>query len=396
MPDDKGLPGFLVLIIMSPVQVQLAKKYGNNIITIDGPKFVKTCKITTIMVESETQSCIPVAYLITDATLGKLNHTMMSFFAFFRKQTGINKVNVLMDEMDLDVYRLWTKIFGKPANRWYCPVELEKQWKENIYKTNDTELQNYLMQSFQTLREETDLDRFKEKFEIFKKAACRPNQHIFVELSLCPERWAYCYRNNIVYKPSDPEEKKERNSLLENIKTCPLPKVLHSIMSILKKDLVKKIQGSSKEIIAEYKNGMAIRHDNTNVSVSYDLEREIYLVDDHLVIQNKNHIECPNSCEKCQICYDCYVCSCLDFAINPTICRHIHAVALAPKMDRSRMENVWNETKKLEALKNLLSESWNDIKKIIDAAKPGDDLENFCILLKNLQDFSEACTKEGI
>lgn len=124
---------------------------------------------------------------------------------------------------------------------------------------------------------------------------------------------------------------------LEGKKTKRLDKGVHALMKYIRDKIIDRLIKNVKGKANSHTKNIIMRH-TAAVNCSFDinnLENNSWLVtgtnDSYCITKKQEDICCRLICLGCNICIHSYNCTCVDYFIHSTICKHIHAVCILVK-----------------------------------------------------------------
>lgn len=111
-----------------------------------------------------------------------------------------------------------------------------------------------------------------------------------------------------------------------------LDKSLHVLLKFVRDKSIDMLIKNIKGKYTQHNIGIIKRH---HIAVNGDLslekvdDKNIWIVNSTYCIENISTEVCCNlKCEKCNICFHMYTCTCNDYVISSSICKHIHFVVI--------------------------------------------------------------------
>ena len=155
-----------VLILQTPFQATLLKKFGSNIICIDSTH--KTTGydffLTTVLVVDEYGEGYPVAWCLS-------NHedkvVMTIFYTCLKSKAGAINPQWMMTDDAEQFYSAWLTVFNDHPQKLLCAWHLDRAWKTNLSKIQDNEMKCQVYHLLRTLIEETNVEKFNIALDNF-------------------------------------------------------------------------------------------------------------------------------------------------------------------------------------------------------------------------------------
>lgn len=337
-----------VLIIMTELQREMLRSYGNNVVAVDGARAATGCQfvLQSVLVLDEYREAFPAAFAISN----RADETVLDIFlTCVREKVGVLRPSTLVTSMQQSCYESWRRIMATPGQRLYCTWHVNQAWLEQLKQVTNKEKQYKLKQKLYDLRLEAYRVPFAEKLQAFL-ADVDEETRGFVDyfkrrFAGTAAYWANCYRTcrvesfDAVVRHLHGEER--------NAETLPgMLKALKKYLQQREVDCqIKKIRGkltpklkrlrSRHDSIEKCRNFVMIERtkpDEWLVSSfsGQDAVAELYAVQR----VERQCDECTLYCEKCDICFHEYRCSCRDSIKKANMCVHIHGLGIFLKSGR--------------------------------------------------------------
>ncbi|XP_072384060.1 uncharacterized protein [Diabrotica undecimpunctata] len=339
----------IVLILMTQYQIELLKKFGTNIICIDSTHGTNSYDflLSTLVVVDEYGEGIPVAYLISNKTD---TFVMAHFFEIIKTKTGSITPKVFMSDDDAVFYNAWVSVMGLPLHRLLCDWHVDQNWRKQLKKINGSqEVKAEVYKCLRLLMDNTSVNEFSNLLENTlnelhnndtTKEFANYFQNNYVNRV---ESWAHCYRYGLGINTNmylEAFHKVLKHIYLEGKKVKRLDKTIDALMKFTRDKLfdrlTKTIKGKSTYRITlinkSHIESRSIKRENITQS---KIDPSIWEVKSSSGKINyfirKECAECPVEncqlrCNNCRSCIHIYSCSCPNYHIKFTICKHIHAV----------------------------------------------------------------------
>ena len=271
-----------------------------------------------------------------------------------------------MSDMAPQFYDAFCKVFNCHPIRLYCVWHVDKAWKEQLKeKVKDLEIYANIYKQLRTLLEQTNIDIFNQYLTSFTKMLTRSHvtkrfgDYFLEHWILKKETWAYCYRVGLgintnmfcesfhkVFKYSYLKGKvnKRVDRCLVNLLKFNRDKTFERVIKLTKGKCTQKIKAINERHQASLKMSFnsVTENDENDGGKSWFVRSEdgkqVYSVDQR---DDCTETQCKLRCSECDICYHFYVCTCPDFLIYSSVCKHIHLLHRYRLInDNSFMESV--------------------------------------------------------
>ncbi|XP_067134139.1 uncharacterized protein [Centruroides vittatus] len=397
-----------ILIIMLPIQQELLKMLGQQMICVDSTHGTTAYDfyLSTILTVDEFGSGLPCAYCLSN----RIDTTSYSlFFAAVREKLGKLETTVFMSDDASAIYNAWKDIMGPATHQLLCTWHVDRAWRKKVLSSFPDKVTQALMyKMLRVLLEEPNPEKFenliKEFIQSLNQKETKEFQKYFVHTYASrPKVWAYCYRKGLGINTNMYLEAMHRV-----LKHCYLEgkvnkRVDHCIDVLLKmtrdklfERIIKMCKGTishrQAKIHKSHKESEAIAFcDITKVidSIQWQVKSQS-ITNSIYVVEKKNeniedHTQCKLLCNKCNVCVHVYSCTCLDYEVSLNMCKHIHAVIKIEKETSNR-----NATNELSC--DILADDPNTLFKSVEnyrvciskETKTIDQSSEYCELEKNL------------
>ncbi|XP_028137903.2 uncharacterized protein LOC114332316 [Diabrotica virgifera virgifera] len=369
----------ICLILMSPVQAELLKKFGQNLICVDSTHGLNAYdfEMTTVLVVDEFGNGFPVAFLFSNRKDSYINEV---YFTEIRKVTGKIQTLNFMSDITSVFYLPWQTIMGTPIKQLYCSWHIDRAWQQNLGKISDLDKRKWVYKSLKHVQGILDEDKFTSDFNnllnllLSDDETKKMGEYVKTYYGKNVEQWAYCYRKNCPANTNmhlEAMHKTIKHVYLDG-KKISMDKTLHCLQRFIRDKTLERIIKITKDKKHHHCNMIFSRHraaltlELKNIEVSENREDSTYYIktaDDLHIISKKQLQKCCHLvCTSCDICIHMYECSCIEYAIKLTICKHIHFVCLNFKKSKVKVnkneqqcENLDKETEVTELLQNFPS-----------------------------------------
>lgn len=340
-----------VVIVMTPAQEELFRKFGNLVVTADGTFGVNQQDLVlhALSIVDSWYEATPVALAIS----GRCDQIFTDLFVrTVRQRVGKIAPITFMSEMGTTYYESWRCIMGPVQFQLFCRWHVENSWRQSARKITEPEKRNEILRCLLSLSMCLDENQFLLNWKMLL-ADEDPKVQSFIEYLKTSfadnvESWAYCYRanaglnNNFHLKAFDRCLKYFNGNLLKEATFTEFLSLLNDFLELETKDLTRKrIFGKLSSKLANLRK----RHD---IVAKKEVTLAVDLVDDPFVgwlvsvcegdedswsmyaVRPKRE-ECDGCkmvCEGCASCLHLYECTCRDYCIEFNMCIHIHKVCL--------------------------------------------------------------------
>uniref|UniRef100_A0A6P7H660 Uncharacterized protein LOC114347558 n=1 Tax=Diabrotica virgifera virgifera TaxID=50390 RepID=A0A6P7H660_DIAVI len=354
---------------MNTVQKEILLKFGSDLIAIDGTHGLNpyNFELTTILVTDEFNNGFPVAFMFTNR---KDTSVYELFFIKVKEIAGIVNAKVFMSDITNTFYNAWCHVMSPAEKRLFCAWHVDRAWQTNLAKISNTEKKSYVYKMLKDLQSILDIDRFiKSANNFLQKLLGDADTHsfgVYFSENYCNnfQEWAYCCRKGCGVNTNmhiESFHKVLKYFYLDGKKVKRLDKSIHKLLEYVRDKTVERIikltRGKSDDSTITSRHRAAL---TTHFSV-FQCENNIFKLESenntetHYIEKQKTTNCCEVKCTLCKICIHSYKCTCLDYLIKTTICKHIHYFVLQDKSVINQNENTVSLASETE-VKQLVSQ----------------------------------------
>ena len=338
-----------VICIQTPFQLDMLREFGQEAVCVDSTHGtnVYDFKLITVLVLDELGEGIPVAWMISNR---EDSLALTPFFRKIREKSGDITAKVFMSDDANNFFNAWKSIFTVTSTRkLICAWHIDQSWRRSLQKHVSTiSEQANVYHYLRVLLTEKDVNLFHQTLQQFTSwlrereelgSFC---QYFQKEYSKNVEQWAPCYRGKCSVNTNMALEAFHRV-----LKVCYMEKkqnrridfLLHLLLKISRDKVferfIKTQKGKSSHRICE----ISKRHRNAEKLIPSEIlsigdgiwtvksassQQTYYSVEKKLEV-----CSCKLRCKDCNVCIHQYSCTCMDFLIHSTICKHIHLVMIS-------------------------------------------------------------------
>ena len=339
-----------ILCIQTTFQSDMLKEFGPKVICMDSTHgtSVYDFKLVTILVLDEFGEGIPVGWMISNREDAI---ALTSFLRKIKEKCGDIATEVFMSDDAENFYNAWKCVFTvSKTKKLLCAWHVDRSWRKGLQKYIDTTSeQANIYHHLRVLLNETEINSFHQRLQqLVSWLSERTELNGFLEYfqkEYCKrvEQWAPCYRANCLVNTNMALEAFHRL-----LKVCYMEKkqnrridfLLHLLLKISRDKVferfIKTQKGKSSYRICEINKRHRIaekmlpsesvlsRNGDTCIIQSGSSKQNNYSVQKQL-----EACSCKLRCKACDICVHQYTCTCIDYILHSTICKHIHLVKMS-------------------------------------------------------------------
>lgn len=340
------------IIIMNTSQANMLKRFGTHVVAIDSTHGLNpyNFELTTLVVIDEWGEGFPGACMLTNR---KDTVIFEVFFEKIKEKIGPLAPRTFMSDITSVFYNAWLHIMGPVSCQLYCAWHVDRAWQSNLSKVKNADKKKYVYNSLKILQTVTNPEEFHtllsnviyqlfedeetHNFGIYFKNTYGTNYH----------QWAYCYRINSGINTNMRLESMHKiiKYMYLGAKTIKrLDKGLYALNQYIRDKIVDRLIKNVKGKSTSHNYQINLRHKTAiqgnftivaNGDDVWTLKEEQKLARsnnsaEYTVSRSRNELSicCWLMCSLCKICIHTYSCTCVDFLIRNTICKHIHSIAL--------------------------------------------------------------------
>ncbi|XP_063969505.1 uncharacterized protein LOC135157532 isoform X1 [Lytechinus pictus] len=347
-PDslDLGLDDF-ALGIMTPVQRDMLRAFGNNIICMDathGTNAYDFC-LVTVMVVDEFGEGFPVAWLISNR---EDRVVLTAFLEKVKDMVGSLQAKWIMTDDAEQYYGAWVAAFAHEPSKLLCTWHVDRAWRGALraHISGNVELQSTVYKTLRCLLDETEVTKFELMLDQVlddldsDARTCRFGQYFKKGYAQRKEQWAVCYRkgariNTNMYVEAFHHSLKY--IYMKGFANRRVDKCVTLLMQFVRDKtfdrLVKLQKGKKSRRINDIdsRHRQSLKLDSSAVKEVCANKWEVSSSDGkHVYIVEKNVaccVSCPLACKECQVCVHEFSCTCIDGVVRGTLCKHVHLVS---------------------------------------------------------------------
>lgn len=344
MPDYPSIENDDFLLgIMNEAQEKLLDLYGSCIM-IDSTHGTNQYgfQLTTILVNDDLHEGLPVATLFSLRTSAE---ALQPFFAEIKKRLPNFKTKVFMSDDTNSFYNAWQETFRDDARHLLCTWHIIKNWNKNVQtKVKDVTKREEIKADLKSILTEVDLITFKTKMASFINKY-EKDEELFVNYfrntyEERAEKWAYCYRLGLGINTNMKLERWHRQLKFEEAGGTVmkrLDKAIYIVNNAVAKKLLSRVINMER---GKLTSRVALIRKKHKLSLEMEEEYDVIECNDKYIVskienssvitydvqKSKEVCNCRIKCDECNICIHSFSCTCVVYAIQFVICKHIHYV----------------------------------------------------------------------
>lgn len=330
-----------VLGLQTTTQRQFMLEFGaDSVVCLDNTHGTNQYgfNLITLLVVDDFGESNPVAFMISAK---EDESVLVAFFGSIKARlpaaSTFRASHVMTDDAS-QYHSAWVSVFGNAEKR-LCVWHVDRAWRRAIMENipnRETQVETYHMVC--SVMQELDTDVFRQCSSSLlsqlqqtapKFASC------FSSYCVRAPEWAYCYRKGTRANTSTYIES-FHNVLLSaymerktNGRVDTLLDILLKIASDKASERQVKLekQSESKKLYEVNKrHAVLVRQLPPQTNGGWLIASESVPGQQYFVVTASDTCGCSLLCSSCNCCPHLYKCSCTDFALHATVCKHVHTV----------------------------------------------------------------------
>lgn len=247
-----------------------------------------------------------------------------------------------MSDLAPQFYDAFCDVNNCDSSQLYCTWHVDKALRKEIKeKVKSTEIQQEVYKRVRIVLEESNKIVFEDRLKTLETHLSQANstrsfsEYFKTYWVTYKERWGYCYRVGYGINTNMYVEAFHRVFKYQYLKGKYNKRVDKCLLALLKYDRDKSFDRLIKLTKGKSTNKLRIIHQRHQKSLelsfkcitkidethwNYQTSESLYNIQYH-ECQEEN---CKLKCFNCDVCNHQFTCTCNDFLLNKTICKHIH------------------------------------------------------------------------
>ena len=340
--EDMGKDDFL-LCIQTEFQHEMLKAFGHNVICVDATHGTNAYDflLITVLVIDDFGEGVPVAWAISnkeDAT------TLATFFKHLKCKSGDIKPTYFMSDDAQAYWNAWSSIFGvNDTKKFLCSWHVDRAWRKALQEhVSDKEERALVYYQLCLLHDETDEVVFSGLHQQFLSYILANHTRFFQYFkntyAMRCGQWVACYRKGTIVNTNMHLEAFHRllkKVYLEGKHNRRLDNLLSILVRVARDKTFEQLNKVHKGKFSYRASELNRRHKKAKDSgvvptMKSDTMWEVPSQSNghalHIVELQDHICACKLQCGACKVCAYLYSCTCVDYALHNTACKHIHVV----------------------------------------------------------------------
>ena len=335
-----------LLCIQSDFQL---KQFGNMAICMDATHGTNQYHflLITVLIIDEFGEGIPVAWAISSRETKVL---LQVFLEAVHERSGDLTPTIFMSDDAIQYWNAWKAAYGENSTKKYlCSWHVDKSWRNALARhIENVSARAEVYAKLRVLMVETS-----------ERELMRMVGHLMSYLTINHPQLAEYFRNHYLHRIQEWSSHHRIGTLvntnmhveafhrvlkyvyLHGKQNKRLDSLLHAMLKIARdkwfERLLKCTKGKSTYRIADLNRRHEKALDMINNTVVECISHGSWKVcpsdstTNHVVEKQTHNCRCSIKCRQCGVCPELFTCSCVDYALHSTACKHIHLVCLVDR-----------------------------------------------------------------
>ena len=353
--DDLSDEDFIIGL-QTPFQRDMLTKFGSTAVCMDSTHGTNVYDffLITILVLDEFGEGIPVCWFISNR---EDSAAIRQGLLKLKDRCGDIHTNTFMSDDAENFYNAWQGVFTTVhTKKLICAWHIDRSWKKGIQRhISGQAKQEEVYHCLRALLNEGDEASFRQRLQQFvswlstMEEVSSFSEYFQREYIKRVEQWAPCYRITSVVNTNMAVESFHhvlKVCYMEKKQNRRVDKLIHFLLKIARDKVFDRIIKTQKGKMTHRLSEIMKRHKNaeealTSVNVQCLSEGKLWRVES-VSKQKAYNVErnsalqcsCKLSCLTCKVCVHSFTCTCMDFILHATVCKHIHIVCLGTSIDK--------------------------------------------------------------
>lgn len=403
-----------LLGIQTEYQRDAMQHYGNKIICMDSTHGTNIYDflLISILVVDDFGEGLPVAWALS-------NHEDTTVLLHFLEalKTKVNEVHptTFMSDDAQQYYTAWCTVFGGTPSKLLCMWHVDRSWRKSLNEHVDSsqcrieiyhQLRVLLLEQNQT-EFHMQLQRFMSY--VHKHHFCYYEYFKRTYVRRC-EQWAACYRIGCIANTNMFTESFHRllkvvclngkqNRRVDTLMNALLRIARNLIYEQITKEEKGKLSHRKCEITKRHKEAVKLIEictvsQESEVDLEWKVQSQSNKGTYYTITKSPTCCNCKLNCSQCGACNHMYNCSCIDYALHNTVCKHIHLVHMhISKTDQQTSDSRQDGAQDDETLQSKQDET--DLETVAETMDSSVAIETQASSFNTAEYFSSVLHKKG-
>ena len=347
--DEDGTLGKedFLLCIQTEFQLEMLKEFGHRVICIDATHATNMYDflLITVLVVDEFGEGVPVAWAISNK---EDTGTLSLFLEQLRVRPGDLKPEYFMTDDAQQYWNSWVATYGmNDTLKLLCTWHVDRAWRKALCQlVVNKESRALVYHQLRLLLSEVDQAKFCILMQQFLSYLMTEHSHFIdyfrVHYASRSSQWAMCHRIRTIVNINMHLESFHRLLkvvYLQGKQNRRLDHLISIVLKVARDKGFERIQKMHKGKISHRASELNRRHQKAeemiasgvNHAVKSTTSWEVQSLSNpltiHVVQAEMDHeCTCRLVCSVCKVCVYSYTCTCIDYVLHNTACKHIHFI----------------------------------------------------------------------
>ncbi len=358
-----GKEDFL-LCLQTEFQLEMFKLFGHKVICVDATHATNMYEflLITVLVIDEFGEGVPVAWAISNR---EDTNSLSIFLKQLRLRSGDLKPEYFMSDDAQQYWNAWAAAYGtNSTKKLLCTWHVDRAWRKALKEhIPDAESRATVYHQLRLLLSEPDEVNFRVLLQQFLSLIATEHSRFFeyfrANYALRSDQWATWHRVGTIVNTNMHLESFHRLLkvvYLQGKQNRRLDHLISIVLKVARDKAFERLQKIHKGKISHRACEMNRRHKKAEEMVSsgasptlrnattWEMQSQSNPQAIHVVqMQTDHECQCKLVCGVCKVCADAYTCTCVDYALHNTACKHIHLINMITMKDHSEYNAVGQE-----------------------------------------------------
>lgn len=353
-----------LLCMQTEFQLEMIKAFGNKVICIDATHSTNMYDflLITVLIVDEFGEGVPVGWAISNR---EDTSTLSLFLEKLRIRTGELKPDYFMSDDAQQYWNAWAATYGtNSTTKLLCTWHVDRAWRKALQEhIGDTESRPLVYHQLRLLLSESDKVKFNVLLQQFLSFLMTNHSRFFEYFrgtyALRCSQWATCHRIGTIVNTNMHLESFHRLLkvvYLQGKQNRRLDHLISIILKVARDKGFERLQKLHKGKTSHRACELNKRHKKADEMMSsgvsptlrsattWEVPSQSNPHSVHVVQAQTNHnCTCKLVCGGCKVCAYAYTCTCVDYALHNTACKHMHLIHMIMMADESEGNTVGEE-----------------------------------------------------
>lgn len=361
--EKLGKEDFL-LCIQTEFQHEMLKKFGHKVVCMDATHSTNSYEflLITVLVVDEFGEGVPVAWAISN----KEDTTALSLFLEeMRSRSGHLSPEYFMSDDAQQYWNSWAATYGAGSTKkLLCTWHVDRAWRKALHEhIADAASKATVYHQLRVLLSEVDQAKLHSFLPHFLTSVMTDHPRFYEYFrntyAKRVQEWASCHRVGSTVNTNMHVESFHRLLkvvYLQGKQNRRLDHLIHIVLKVARDKGFERLQkihkGKASHRVSEINRRHKKAEDMLSLGgtptmksaatwevISQGSEQTMYVVE----LQADHQCTCQVMCAVCKVCPYEYSCTCADYAVHNTACKHIHLVHTVRTLSQDKVTEKHND-----------------------------------------------------